>query len=101
MRRFFNKIKRKYDIKSDFQLVVINIVFAISGSTSLFARRGLFYFFGIDEQTSIIIKVLTYIGTVVPSYFIILLFVGTVFGQFRFFWKFEKRMVARFIPKRM
>lgn len=101
MRKFFTKIKKKYNIKSDLQLVIINIVFAISGSATLVVRRGIFDLIGIEEHTMFIVKTVAYIGTVVPSYFIILLVMGTVFGQFRFFWAFEKKMIRRFMPNRV
>lgn len=101
MRKFFTKIKKKYNIKSDLQLVIINIVFAVSGSATLFIRRGIFELIGIKEHTMFIVKIAAYIATVVPSYFIILLVMGTIFGQFRFFWAFEKNMVRRFLPNRV
>ena len=32
---------------------------------------------------------------IMPLYQVLLLLVGSLFGQFRFFWAFEKRMLAR------
>lgn len=101
MRKYFDRLKRKYDIKSDLQLIIINVVFALSGSVTLFARRGIFDILGIQEHTAFGIKTMAYIGTVVPSYFVILLLTGTIFGQFKFFWAFEKKMIRRFFPNRL
>ena len=101
MRNFIDRLKRKYDIKSDLQLLIINVVFALSGSATLFVRRGIFDILSIHEQTAFGIKTMAYIGTVVPSYFVVLLVTGTVFGQFKFFWAFEKKMIRRFFPKRL
>ncbi len=81
--------------------MVIIVVFSLSGSAALFARRAIFNFMGIHEHTAFGIKALAYVGTIVPSYFVILLVTGTIFGQFKFFWAFEKQMIRRFFPKRL
>ena len=37
---------------------------------------------------------------ILPVYNILLLFYGFVFGQFHFFWKFEKRMLSRMLNRK-
>ena len=40
-----------------------------------------------------------YILIITPVYFTTLLIIGSLFGQFRFFWEFEKKMFLRFRKK--
>ncbi|MGA0828911.1 MAG: DUF6787 family protein, partial [Flavobacteriaceae bacterium] len=35
------------------------------------------------------------IGLIFPLYQLLLVFFGALFGQFRFFWNFEKKMLRR------
>lgn len=90
------KLKNKWGITSNFQFWLIFIIFAIAGSSTLFVKRPVFDFLGIDSSTSLWIVIPVYIVTITPAYFIILLFYGTIFGQFKFFWEFEKKMLRRF-----
>lgn len=90
------KLKKKWEIKSDFRMIVILFVFALSGSSTLFFRKGIFHLFGITAETSLLIKIPLYILIIVPSYQLMFLIIGTLFGQFKFVWKFEKKMLSRF-----
>lgn len=75
---------------------MILIVFACTGFTILFLKRPLFeYLFptgGIPLAASIAYWIL-----ILPVYNLFLLGYGFVFGQFRFFWEFEKRFFQRII----
>lgn len=96
----FTKLKNKWGVKSNFQFWLIFIIFAITGSSTLFVKRPVFDLLGIDTGTSWWIVVPVYIITITPAYFIMLLFYGTIFGQFKFFWEFEKKMFSRFTRKK-
>jgi len=94
------KLKKRWNINSNFQLVIILIVFAVTGSSTLYARRGIFYLLGITTETSLWIKVPLYILIIIPIYQLLFLIVGTLFGQFKFAWEFEKKVFSRFKIKR-
>lgn len=94
------RLKEKWGIESNAQFWIIMLVFAITGSTIVFIRRPIFNLLGVTEATSMWIKVPLYILVVLPSYQIMLLVVGTIFGQFKFFWEFEKKMFKRFKKKK-
>lgn len=90
------KLKARWEIQSNFQLVLILIVFAITGSSTALIQKPIFAFFGISWGASPLwISIPLYIIIILPSYQILLLFFGTLFGQFRFFWEFEKKMLRR------
>jgi len=96
----FEKLKNKWEIKSNFQFWLIMFIFSIAGSSTLFVKRPVFELLGFDNTTSWWIIVPAYILTVTPAYFAILLTYGAIFGQFRFFWEFEKKMFSRFNRKK-
>ncbi|MFC2116821.1 DUF6787 family protein [Bacteroidota bacterium] len=95
MLRLFKRLKEKWGIESNFQFILINLVFAISGSSILYLRPLLFRLLGISPEWPFLLKAILYLLIVTPVYFVVLMFTATVLGQFRFFWNFERRMFAR------
>lgn len=91
-----NKLKDRWQVDSNLQLFVIFFVFSVSGSLSLFIRKFVFHLIHFDPNWPFIIKALVYIVTIVPIYQFSLLMLGTLLGQFGFFWRFEKKMLRRF-----
>lgn len=94
LRRF----KEKWKIASDLQLIIIFIVFSITGSAALVVRKFVFHLVGIQPDTSLFIKVPLYIIVLFPSYHILLLIIGTMVGQFRFFYAFQKKSLSFLKP---
>ncbi len=99
------KIKKKWDVKSNFQFAVINLVFAISGFCSLFVSRPLLSLFGINNDSfDWYLYYPLRVFIIFIAYQFTLLIVAFVFGQFNFFWKQEKKILRRigfknFLPK--
>ena len=86
--------KQRWHITSNWQVLVIIVVFAITGSTSAYLSKPLLAFFGLTkDNTSLWIYYPLYIILIFPVYQILLVFFGFVFGQFKFFWAFEKKML--------
>jgi hypothetical protein len=93
--RFISSIKNKWGIKSNWQFVIINLVFAISGSLTVYIRKPVFLLFGIDQNTPLPAKICLYLLIVTPAFYTILFCVATLFGQFSFFWELEKRFFRK------
>lgn len=91
-----DRLKEKWNIKSNLQLVLILVIFSVTGSASLVVRKFVFEWIGITPDTSLWIKVPLYVLIIVPAYQILFLIIGTLFGQFKFAWEFEKRVFSRF-----
>ena len=90
------KFKLKYGIESNYQLIVIFIVFGITGSTAALISDPLMDLINIKKSDlnffvywAVRIIVITFV------YQIILLLVALIFAQFKFFWNFEKKMLKR------
>lgn len=93
------KFKEKWKIKSNLELVIILIVFSITGSAALVVRKIFFQLLGIQPETTLFLKVPLYILILFPSYHILLLVIGTLVGQYRFFYAFQKRSLSFLIRK--
>ena len=91
------KLKARWGITSTFQVVVILVVFACTGFSVLYAEEVIFRLFGIEETKSWWLALILFLLITLPLYNLLLLVYGFIFGQFRFFWNFEKRFFGRMI----
>lgn len=96
----FERLKKRWNIQSNFQVLIILLVFAITGSTTVYVKKLIYDLIGITSETHLLIRIPAYIIVILSVYNLLLLIVGAVFGQFRFFWEFEKKFFSRFAPKR-
>jgi hypothetical protein len=103
---YFNRLKNKWAVESNLQLFVIFIVFGLTGSASVKIAKPLLILLGVEQTffEDIFLGSLVYwilrILIVFPIYQVLLLFFGTLFFQFKFFWSFEKKMLSRMGFKR-
>ena len=85
------KLKKRWGITSNYQLVIIFVVFAINGSLSARISGFAMNYFGINnENTHWIPYYLILILLVLPLYPFLLMFFGYLFGQSKFFFPFSK-----------
>lgn len=97
----FKKLKHRWVVEYRWELIRIFIVFAITGTASLFVGKPIMKLIGITkENLNIMVYWVLYIIIGLIFYQIILLCIGWLFGQFKFFWEFEKKMLSRFGFKR-
>lgn len=96
--RVVNRLREKWHLKSNWDVFAVIVVFSISGSSIVFAKRLFFGLAGITDATPFWIKFLFWLAIVFPSYQFFLIVYGTLLGQFKFFWAKEKAM-ARAISK--
>ena len=92
----FKKLEKKWDVNYKWELIRIFIVFAITGTSSLFVGKPIIKLLGITkENLNIVVYWVLYIIIGLIFYQILLLCIGWLFGQFKFFWEFEKKMLRR------
>ncbi len=92
------KLKEKWNISSNWDFVMIMLVFSLAGMSIGFFRKPVFHALGINAQTPFWIKTVIYIPLIVPIYQVNLLVYGFLLGQFKFFLEKEKKLV-QFIVK--
>jgi len=91
---WINRLQERWKVKGAVQVIIILIVFALTGFTVLFIKRPLFSYLFADQAMPLWASIVYYV-LILPVYNIFLLFYGLLFGQFRFFWDFEKRFFLR------
>ncbi len=94
------KLKTRWGIDSTFQVIIILVVFSVTGSAAVYVKKIIFDLLGIDAETSLWFKIPMYIITIVPSYQILLLIIGTILGQHKFFYNFQKKSIGRIFRRR-
>ncbi len=91
---WIDKLQVRWKVKGALQVILILVVFACTGSTVLLIKRPIFSYLFDYGPIPIWASILYYI-LILPIYNVFLLVYGFVFGQFRFFWDFEKRFFNR------
>ena len=90
-----NKVIKFFKVKNTKQLLVVFIVFSITGSLSVYLGQPILDFlFEKDSQKNFIYWLLRLL-IIFPLYQFLLIVVGTLFGQFDYFWKIEKKILSR------
>tara|TARA_R110001632_G_scaffold210521_2_gene335645 strand:+ start:32183 stop:32494 length:312 start_codon:yes stop_codon:yes gene_type:complete len=90
------KLKERWGITSNIQIILILLVFAINGSFAAWVANPVTAFLGLSKATtSGLIYWPLRILLIFPIYQLTLPIVGFLFGQFRFFWDFEKKFLSR------
>jgi hypothetical protein len=96
-----NKLKEKWGITSNYQIIIILLVFSITGSVAVLIAKPVLNLLGLDiEVVSPWLFWPIRIFIIFPIYQILIVIIGTLFGQFKFFWAFEKKMLSRLGFKR-
>lgn len=90
---WFEKLQERWDV-GPIRVILILVVFGCTGFTVLFLKEPVLSLILPKEERSWLFT-LTYYILILPIYNIILLFYGFLFGQFKFFLAFEKRMFSR------
>lgn len=95
------KLKERWGITSTIQIIIILLVFSITGSLSLKLSGVALEFLGIDKATMTpwLYWPLSVLTTFI-LYQLLLVSIGTIFGQHQFFWAMEKKMLSRIGFKR-
>jgi len=91
---FLHSLKNRWKLQSVGQVVIVLLVFSCTGFSIFFLKKPLLELIDTDEEYGTLFSVLYYI-LILPVYNLILLVYGFVFGQFKFFWSFEKKMWHR------
>jgi manganese efflux pump family protein len=90
------KLKQRWGIQNNWSIIAIFIVFAINGSFASWVAKPVTSLFGLSPETTNPwlfwpLRILL----IFPIYQATLPIVGWFFGQFKFFWAFEKKFLSR------
>lgn len=91
---WITKLKTRWGLDSIWQVIIVLVVFACTGFTVLFIKEPLLDWIRGDAEQQWWMSVL-YFVLILPVYNVLLLGFGFLFGQFNFFWKYEKKTLER------
>ena len=98
----FRRLKSKWNLKYKWEFISVFLVFAVTGTSSIYIARPIIKLIGITkENLNLFAYWFLYIIIGFIFYQILLVLIGWLFGQFEFFWKFEKKMLRRLGLKRL
>ncbi len=90
-----SKLIKIFKVKDFNQLIIIFIVFGITGSLSVvLGKYVLISIFGESFLNNDYYWLLRLI-LIFPIYQVLLIIVGALFGQFRYFWEIEKKILIK------
>lgn len=93
----FKKLENKWIVNQRWEMIRIFIVFAVTGSSSVLISRPIIKLLGITKENLHSFFYYTFFIVIsLICYQILLVAFGWLFGQFQFFWNFEKKMLSRF-----
>ena len=87
------KLKKRWGITSNYQLTVLLMVFAITGTASAWLSKPFCIWLGITKEDLGFWFTPIRLLLIFPIYQVLLVLIGFILGQFKFFWAFEKRML--------
>lgn len=95
MKNLWQKLKSRWDIESDRQVAIILLTFTLTGFSTMYIHHLADLLLGIEEKGPFIYKLLVFVVIVLPVYNILLLFYGSLLGQYKFFKNFIIKFFSR------
>lgn len=99
MKKIWEAWKKKWSVETDRRMAWIFLVFAITGSSTVFVRKYLFQVLGIDIQNTTLAFIVKMVAIYVVYQFMLFI-VGTVMGEGQFVRWFLAKMNKRLIGKK-
>ncbi|MDH5603885.1 MAG: prolipoprotein diacylglyceryl transferase [Cyclobacteriaceae bacterium] len=87
---WIDRLKKKWNLDTASQVFLVLLIFALTGTTVFLIKRPILEAFSLADRHWG--YSLAYYLLILPVYNVILLLYGALFGKFRFFWEFEKKM---------
>lgn len=95
---WMGRLARHWGVSTS-RAAIILVVFACTGFTIMFLKRPIVGQFTENGEQPLLFSIAYYV-LIFPVYNVVLLVYGAVFGQFRFFWEFEKRFFGRLLGRK-
>ena len=90
-----DKILKIFRVKNLQQLTIVFIVFGITGSMSVVLAKPILLFFFSETIQNNNFYWLFRVIIIFPIYQVLLIIVGTIFGEFKYFWEMERKILIR------
>jgi len=97
---FFEKLKERWGITSNWRLFKIFLIFSITGMSAVQVRKFIFPLIGIVETTSYWIKIPMWLLLITPFYYIFMVIYSVLLGEKEFFFNSMSKTFSRFKRKK-
>jgi hypothetical protein len=94
---YLERLKSKWGMNSFWDVGIVLLVFALTGSTAVWVKVQLYGLLNLGEALSLAGRIVFFLCITLPTYQALLLIYGFIFGKFSFFWEKEKKMFSRII----
>ena len=91
---WFDRLCKKWGVSRQVGIKIF-LVFACTGTSVSFVKHPIMAILYIPEPNNLLGKIAMFLLITLPVYQVLLLMFGALFGEFRFFWEFEKRTFRR------
>ena len=92
----FKKLEKKWKLTFRWEMIRVFMVFALTGSSSAFIGKPILKIIGVTKNNfQPLVYWMLYIVIGFIFYQLLLIIFAWLFGQFKFFWDFEKKMLKR------
>ena len=90
------KVRIFFKVQTNYQLFMVNLVFALTGTSSLVCADYILKILYVNPDTFGIASYWTIrIILILPIYQVLLIFVGAIFEEFSYFWEMEKKTLKK------
>ena len=90
------KVRIFFKVQTNYQLFMVNLVFALTGTSSLLCADYILKILYVNPDTFGIASYWTIrIILILPIHQVLLIFVGAIFGEFSYFWEMEKKTLKK------
>ncbi len=91
-----NKLIRIFKARSFFHLIIIFVVFGITGSSSIIVSEPMLQIIKLDELIPFYpLYLFIRLIVIFPIYQILLILIAILFGEFSYFWTIEKKFLKK------
>lgn len=97
---FFEKLKDRWGITSNWRLFKILLIFSITGMSAVYIRKLIFPLIGIVETTSYWIKIPVWLVLITPFYYFFMVIFSILLGEKEFFFNMMSKSFSRFNRKK-
>ncbi|MDR3366430.1 MAG: hypothetical protein LBO71_05645 [Prevotellaceae bacterium] len=89
---YFERFKKRWSIQSNRQLVVVFVAFGLTGFCTLGVKKLLLPLLGVTPDTPLYLRIIAEVLVILPAYQVLLIVVGSLLGQHKFFRGFLRKM---------
>jgi hypothetical protein len=97
---FFEKLKERWGITSNWRLFKIFLIFSLTGMSAVQIRKLIFPFIGIGAQTPTWLYILLWLVLITPAYYFFMVIFSILLGEKDFFFAMMSKTFSRFTGKK-